>query len=195
MTRRLGTFIAGAIALSALAAQAQAPSSATLARQLTDALTARHVDAWAVRDPSDPARFIAALYVPGSQLLVVSTPYAAANVIDARLTQKDYRQAYIDLQSAAVRAGKFFVQDMNADGFAAEGSDSVDIVYRDDTERTVLNGDWKAQKLTEADYARRRADAETRYVGMLSALVASLQAPGGAPATVAADQAATPPRR
>jgi hypothetical protein len=184
-----------AMALSAATAGAQAPSSASLTRQLTDTLTARHADAWAVRDPSDPARFIAALYVPGSQLLVVATPYAAPEVIDARVAQRDYRQAYIDLQTATAPAGRFFVQDMNADGFAVDGArGSVDIVYRDGTERTILNGDWKAQKLTEAEYVQRRADAEARYVSMLTALIASLEARGGAPATVGVGRTDPTPR-
>jgi hypothetical protein len=195
MARILVMPIVCVMALTAAAAGAQSPSSASLTRQLTDTLTARHLDAWAVRDPSDPARFVAALYVPGSQLLVVSTPYAVPAVIDARLAQQDYRQAYIDLQTATARTGKFFVQDMNADGFAADGDGgNVDIVYREGDERTILNGDWKAQNLTEAEYEKRRADAEARYVSMLKALIASLEATGGTPAAVTAGRTAPTPR-
>lgn len=179
---RTATTIVLATALLIRPVLAQPVASADLARQLADALTARHADAWAVADPADPTRFIAVLHVPGSQLLVVSTPYGASESIAYRLAQRDYRQAYVDLQTASVRSGKFFVQDMGADGFDLTGRahGAVDVVYENGTDRTVLNDDWKAQHLTAAEYERRKASAETRYVEMLTPL---LDAVRGAPQT------------
>ena len=183
---RTSTLLVLATALLVRPALAQPGASAELARQLADALTARHAEAWAVADPADPTRFIAALHVPGSQLLVVSTPYNAPESIAYRLAQRDYRQAYVDLQTASVRSGKFFVQDMGADGFDLTGRahGAVDVVYENGTDRTMLNDDWKAQHLTAAEYEGRKASAEARYVQMLTALLDAVRsaAQAGTPA-------------
>ena len=70
----------------------------------------------AARDPEDPGRYIAALYVPGSQLLVVSAPYPAPAALDKKIGEGKYMDAYLDMQSVADHKGHFFVVDMNADG-------------------------------------------------------------------------------
>jgi hypothetical protein len=179
--------VAGA-ALPHQPAAAEEATSAVLARQLTEALAARQVDAWSARDAGDSERFVAALHVPGTQLLVVSARPTAPESLTYRLGLKDHRQVYVELQSSAVPSGKFFVQDMAADGFNLdEGKGAtVDVVYENVTTRTLLNGDWKAQKLTEAEYVRRRTAAESRYVAMLSSLLASMNdAPASGPQTAA----------
>src|SRR5688572_2463199 len=56
--------------------------SARPAARLTAALQERKLEAIATRNPEQPGAFIAALHVPGSQLLVVTAPYAVAAVLD-----------------------------------------------------------------------------------------------------------------
>ena len=51
---------------------AQESKSAPLAKQLAAALDAAKLDCVAAKDPSAPDVFVAALYFPGVQLLVVS---------------------------------------------------------------------------------------------------------------------------
>jgi hypothetical protein len=191
----------GVLAVTGVVLPAQAvagdTTSAALAQQLTAALAARQVDAWATREASDPARFVAVLHVPGSQLLVVSAQPSSPASLEYRLAMKDYREAYVELQTSAVPRGKFFVQDMAADGFALDGDEDavVDIVYEDVSTRTLLNGDWKAQSLNEAEYVRRRAAAEARYAAMLSSLLSSLNGePEAAPRTAAAEPPTERPR-
>jgi hypothetical protein len=71
----------------------------------------------------------------------------------------------------------------------------VDIVYEDVSTRTLLNGDWKAQSLNEAEYVRRRTAAEARYAAMLSSLLSSLNGePEAAPRTAAAEPPTERPR-
>src|SRR5262245_13440157 len=99
------------------AASAQETKSAPLAKQLAAALDARKLDSVAAKDPSAPDTFVAALYFPGMQLLVVSAKYTVPQLLDSRLGKKEYRDTYIDLNSASVPETKVFIQDASADGF------------------------------------------------------------------------------
>src|SRR5262245_18229028 len=56
---------------------AQTAKSAAAAKELAAALDAAKLDAIAAVDPADPTVYCAALYFPGSQILVVSAKYAA----------------------------------------------------------------------------------------------------------------------
>src|SRR5919202_416132 len=89
------------LALSA-AAQAQESKSAPLAKQLVAALDEAKLDSIAAKDPSTPDVFVGVLYFPGSPLLVVSAKYTAPQLLDARLAKKEYRDVYIDLNSASI---------------------------------------------------------------------------------------------
>ncbi len=80
--------------------------------------TPRKLDAIAAADPSEPGAFVAALYIQGSQLLVVSAKYAAPPLLTAKIKAKEYRDVYIDLSSASVAGSKVFVIDQNCDGLA-----------------------------------------------------------------------------
>ena len=52
----------------------------------------------------------------------------------------------------------------------------MDVIYEEVTRQTIFNGDWRGQKLSEADYMARREKADRRYAEMLNALVAGLKA-------------------
>ncbi len=108
---------AAAIAMMpAMPSAAEESRSAAPAATLTASLDRLKLEAIAARDPEDPGRYIAALYIPGSQLLVVSAPYAAPAVLDKKIAEGKYMDAYVDMQSVADHKGHFFVVDMNADG-------------------------------------------------------------------------------
>jgi hypothetical protein len=79
------------------------------------------------------------------------------------------------LQSAGQPQGKFFVQDLGADGFPLEQTDaahSVDVIYESMTTRTVFDNDWTKQGLSEQQYRIKRLEADRRYAGLLEALLA-----------------------
>jgi hypothetical protein len=94
----------------------QDSQSARAAAALTALLDQHKLEAIAARDPDRPGQVVAALYVPGSQLLVVSAPYPVAAVLDQRLADGEYMDVYLDLQAPLSHDGHFFVVDLLADG-------------------------------------------------------------------------------
>ncbi len=165
------------VAVAGSVASAQEAKSAALAKQLAAALDAAKLDAVAAKDGPDAESFVAALYFPGSQLLVVGAKYAPAVLLRDKLDKKDFREIYIDLNSAAVAGSRVMFEDMGADGLVAdhpEGKafDSMEIRGT----RTVLDEDWrKAQKIAPEAFAKTYADGETVYSRLLSALLAQLK--------------------
>src|SRR3954469_11223778 len=94
----------------------QSSRSVSAAKELTQALEAAKLDSIAAVDPADPTMFSAALYISGSQLLVVSAKYAAPPLLAAKIKTKEYRDVYVDLSSASVAGTKVFIIDQNCDG-------------------------------------------------------------------------------
>src|SRR5262245_45863305 len=97
-----------ALALAAPSA-AQESKSSVAAKELGDVLDRLKLDSIAAADPSEPGTFVAALYFPGAQMLVVSAKYAAPSLLNDKLTKKDFRDVYIDLSSASIAATKVFI--------------------------------------------------------------------------------------
>ena len=136
-------------------------------------LDAAKLESIATPDPGTPGVFVAALYIPGSELLVVSAKYAAPPLLVDRITAKDYQSVYLDLQSASVRGSKVFVQDQGADGLVAKPSGDQLADSWDEGDKSVsFDGDWKKAKIAEAEYTKSFNDADDRYAKMLSMLLA-----------------------
>jgi len=158
------------------AALAQDSKSGPLARQLSSALYAAKLDSVAARDPAHPDSFVAALYFPGLQLLVVSAKYTAPQLIDAKLAQKNYKDVYIDLNSASVQESKIFIEDLGADGLKIKREENQPFdAYEEKGKRTAFDSDWKKQKLTEDDYKKVFTAADERYSQLLTALLAQMK--------------------
>jgi hypothetical protein len=171
--------IAGALLVSlASSAAAQDGKSVALARALAAAMDAAKLDSIAAKDPSSPDTFAAALYFPGAQLLVVSAKYTAPQLLDARLSKKEYRDTYIDLNSASVPETKIFIQDAGADGMKAkrEENQAYDS-YEAGGKPFVFDGDWKRQKMSEQEYMKAFTSADERYSQILTALIAQTKKP------------------
>lgn len=169
----LGSLVVLTALSVAAPSSAQDSKSSALAKELTAALDSAQLDSIGAKDPSAPDSFVAALYFPGLQLLVVSAKYTAPQLLDTRLTKKEYRDVYIDLSSASVPSSKVFIEDLQADGLRAKheenkGSDTFELAGA----RTVFDGDWRRQKLSEADYMKAFSTADDRYSQLLTALVA-----------------------
>ena len=150
--------------------------SSPAARALAVALEQRGLTTIAAADPEEDGRFIAAMYIPGSQLLVVSARQPAAAAMRNRIAMKQYLDAYLDLQGTPDRDGKFFVHDGGADGILAAlpANPAVDIVYEDGVRETRFNGDWEAQRLSEKEYQEKLESADARYGRMLKLLLDAL---------------------
>jgi hypothetical protein len=156
---------------------AQESKSATLATELAKLLDSRKLDSIAARGAA-PDEYVGCLYFPGSQLLVVGAKYAAPDRMQQLLTAKNYRDIYIDLNSASVPQTKVFVSDLGANGlrFDREGSqpwDTVDLGGKSYS----FDGDWGKAKISRDEYTKAYQTTDDQYTKMLEALVAELKKP------------------
>jgi hypothetical protein len=158
--------------LLSLAAPAAAPAapgtSGATVKELAALLSAKNQTAIAARDP-DTGAFVAALFYPGVQLLVVSSTPPAPDSVAAQLAAHNYQDVYASLQDGSAQHGRLFVQDLGADGLA-DGGESVDIVY-DSGQQVVFDGNPKSHKMSEKAYRDAFSSADTRYARMLTVLV------------------------
>jgi len=131
MTRRLALFLAllALVGTARPSASATPPDSATttLAKELTRLLDQQKIDAVAAR--LDAETFVAALYMPGTELLAISAKYSAPALLNEKILGRRYKDAYADLATAALIDGKTMIEDSNADGIrATPGKGAFDIV-------------------------------------------------------------------
>src|SRR4051794_320847 len=171
---RVGSLILAAAALLVAPAAAQDSRTAALANELTTLLGQAKLDSLATRQAGSDDVFVAALYFPG-QLLVVSSKYAVPALLNERIAQSKYRDAYIDLNVAVDPTTKVFIEDMGADGIRSRRSDKAFDIYSKGETRLPFDGDWKKRKLTEDSYMATFTEAEAAYVRMLEALIAQLK--------------------
>ncbi len=170
-------FSAVALSLTVVAGAGASPSvdskSAAVAKQLSLALSAGKLDGMAAADPSTPGTFVAAIYIPGAQLLVVSARYAAPPLLLDKINTRDYRGLYMDLHSAAIPGSLVFVQDQGADGlmWRPEEGQASD-TWEENAKAMAFNGGWKKAKMSEADYTKAFVAADERYAKMLALLLA-----------------------
>jgi hypothetical protein len=162
---------------------AQDSQSAAAAAKLTALLDARKLDAIATRDPDRPGNFVAALYFSGSQLLVISSPYPQPALLDKRIAAGDFRDVYVDLNSALSHDGQFFVMDLLADGLrrACERDQPFDSTARNGNSQVEFDGNWARQHVTETAYDTRFSEDDVRYAHLLNALAGALAPPRTAP--------------
>jgi hypothetical protein len=154
----------------------QESKSALVAIELTRLLDAAKLDSIAAKHQV-AGQYVSALYISGSQLLVVSAKYSIPSRMDLLLGEKKYQEIYQDLNSASERDAKVFVMDLGANGlrFKQEKNelDTADVSGRS----VVFDGDWDKAKISEADYRKAFDSADTQYTQMLQALVAALKKP------------------
>ncbi len=166
-------FVFGSVVFLAPAALAQESKSVPLVKELVQLLDERKLDSIAAKDPSAPDLFVAALYFPGSQLLVVSARYAVPPIMNEKLTKKEFREVYTDLNSACIEGSKLLVMDMGADGLKAKKDENRYDTCDIGAKSVQFDGEWKKQKLnSEDEYLKAFSDADERYVKILTALIA-----------------------
>ena len=157
-------------------AGAQESRSSQLATELAAMLDSMKLDSVAARAEGD--QYVGALYFAGSQLLVVKARYLAPERMDAQLAGKNYRDVYIDLNSASIKDTKTLVSDLGANGLQArrrdnQAFDSVDIGGKS----YAFDGNWDKAKISEQEYTKAFETSEAEYTRMLEALVAHLKKP------------------
>ena len=160
-----------ALLVAPILASAQESRSSGAAKQLAETLDRLKLDCIAAADPTEKDTFVAALYFPGAQLLVVSAKYSAPSLLVSRLEKKEYRETYIDLNAASIVATKIFVMDQGADGLMSKPGDSQAAdTWELANKTTAFDGEWKKAKLTEDEYQKAYASADERYARILTLL-------------------------
>lgn len=174
----VSTAAAVAFFIQPAAAQQEQPKSAAGAKELAQLLDQAKVDAVAAPLPDSPDTFVAAMFIPG-ELLVISAKYSAPTLLTERIDKKDYREVYIDLNSAGTPNTKVFIQDLAADGLVLRpGDDDPHDIYESTTTKIEFSGDWKKLKMSEEDYRKTFAHADVEYAKYLAALVGQMKKSG-----------------
>jgi hypothetical protein len=167
-----GFALAVGLLLSPAAALAQESKSAALALELTNLLDQMKLDSVAGQTAD---QVVGALYIPGTQLLVVTGKTSAH--FDPMLKQKAYRDVYIDLNGIPDTT-KVFISDLGANGlrFKRDNNQPFDTV--DVAGKTYsFDGDWGKAKISEQEYLKNWQSYDDRYSQLLQALIAALKKP------------------
>jgi hypothetical protein len=152
-------------------------SSAADAKRLCEAMAAGHLDAIAARGTNGSDRFVAALFYPNAELLVISARYAAPQALQQLLDQKKYAQVYSILQTSPDASDQVFFIDMMADGLSAEARDGADVMYEPGNKQTVFDESWrKEHRLGAREYLSKFETADTLYAALLKTLTGIAQA-------------------
>ena len=174
-----------AIAALAQASPPQAGTSVPKAVELSALLQAKKLEAFAMRDPVKSDRFVAALLVPKTQLLLVSATYTRPMDIEYRLYNKDFMGAYVDLNTSMLSTDKFFVEDMLGDGLVAIPlKNAPHDAVKMGTDKQTFNGDFadprrrnQPPKISQEDYLKKFGEADQRYAAVLAVLIEQLKKP------------------
>ena len=154
-------------------AAAQSNDSQSRATELATRLGAGGTSSFAAVDPDDPTRFVAVLHIPKVQLLLIAGRYQSPALLRELILKGDHQRVYLDLNSAADREGRFFVEDLGANGLRPDRDPNTpfDITWRDGALRTLYNGGWKDQKLSEQEYRQRFSTDANDYAAALKVLL------------------------
>ena len=193
-SRRLGTvgiadrivfgIIVGVITAFALVqpspAFSQQPQSksAALATELTQLLDAAKMDHVAARFGADGDQFVSAMYLPGSQLLVVKAKFTPPDRMNYLLKEKSFRDAYMDLNGTPDRKTKLFISDLGANGLQFRRQDNQPFDMVDLPGQSVsFDGEWGRAKMSEDDYKKVYESTDEQYSQILQSLIAALKKP------------------
>lgn len=154
-----------------LASTPQESKSAPLARQLTQALDAAKMDSIATTDPSTGA-FVAALYIPGTQLLVVSGKFESPDIGSYRIGRKEFRELYMDLMGASVAGSRQFASDVSCNGLSQKPDGQAPADTWEQSNKTQAFEGAKKAKLSEEQYTKAFGEADAQYARFLELLIA-----------------------
>lgn len=175
---RTCSFLVAAL-LAAVPAAAQEPKSAAPAKELAQLLESRKLDSIAARMPDAKDEFVGALAFPG-QLMVVWARTSAPSVVNEKLLRQDYREVYLDLNSASILESRHFVTDLGPDGLRARPetrngpADTHDVGNRS----MRFDANWREKKMSEQDYMKAHAEADAAYSEALQALIDEIKKAG-----------------
>lgn len=171
----IGLVVAMLVAAHAPGVRAQESRTAPLVKELTSLLAQRKLDSIAARHPGAPDQFVAALFFPG-QLLVVSARTTAPAVVNEKLLRAEFRDVYIDLNSASIPESRVMISDGGADGLRASREPNQPFDTHDAAGKGIrFDGNWREDKMSEQDYMKWFGQADEAYMAALQALLAELK--------------------
>ena len=168
--------IAGLVLGLTVPASAQDPQSAAPARELAQLLADKKLDSFAARVPGSPDEFAAALVFPG-QMIVVWAKFSAPAVLNEKIIKREYREAYLDLNSASSPASRHFITDLGADGLRKGGKNQPADSHDAAAKNMRFDGSWKEDKMSEADYVKAHGEADAAYTKVLALLIEQVKKP------------------
>jgi hypothetical protein len=148
--------------------------SAALASELTMLLSSQKLDSIATPDADT---YVGALYIPGTQLLVVRAKLADKNRMGWLLDNKMYKEAYLDLNSASEPASRILVSDLGGDGlhFKAAKDQPFDMVNLAGRSMS-FDGKWGGKELpSREEYAKSFETSDEQYSQMLQVLISAIK--------------------
>ena len=175
--RHAAALVAVAAVWCPVAALAQESRTVTLVRELVTLLDAAKTDCAAARMIGSNDEFVAIMYFPGSQLLGISSKYAAPPLLNERIILRKFKDVYLDLNAATDPAQRMLIEDLHANGLKSKSAQNEpsDYYTKGTAPRFQFDGQWKKRKLSEADYVKTFADAEALYAKMLESVIAEFK--------------------
>jgi hypothetical protein len=161
----------------ATATNAQDSKSAALATELARLMDEAKLDSLAAK-LDEAGQYVGAMYFSGTQLLVVSAKYPSAPRMTYLLSEKNYKEMYLDLSSATDPKTRVFIMDLGANGlrFKRENNQPYDTVDRDGRS-VAFDGEWGRAKISEEEYRKTFSTTDEQYSQMLQSLIAQLKKP------------------
>ena len=117
------------------------------------------MESFAAADAQNAGVFVAVMYYPGTELLVVSAKHFNPPAFTEKLAQKNYQEAYADLNAGAVAGSKLLVMDTFADGLVAAPKGGIAPDSVDGAASITFDGNWKAKQTEGSMKAYQSADA------------------------------------
>jgi hypothetical protein len=171
MVSRVGLTVLIACLLVPSGAWAQDAKTSDLAKQLAQLLDSKKLDAIALPDSQVPGNYVAALYIPGTQLLVVSGKFDSPDIGTARIIYRQFRELYMDLMGASVAGSRLFATDVSCDGLVSKPiRDGAPDTWEQANKTQVFEGAKKA-KLSDAQYLKAYSEADAQYAQILALLL------------------------
>jgi hypothetical protein len=129
--------------------------------------------------PDNREEFVGALAFQG-QLMVVWAKSTAPQYVQEKLIRKEYKEVYIDLNSASVLESRHLVTDLGPDGLRAKPAQKAGPADSHDAGAKSMrfDGNWKASKMSEADYMKAHAEADAAYAKAVQALIDEIKKDG-----------------
>lgn len=171
--------LVGAIGTTSVAARQMPTQTPALAKELVAELAKRKQDCAIAKDPEVPGQYIAALHLPGLQLLVVSAKFADPTGMEFRMFSSDCMGGYADINAAVTATDRVIINDLGADGLNAMPKKEAprDGISRGGKEVKLdgSNGALRAAKMTPDQFQKTFTEAEQSYATYLRLLIARLK--------------------